>query len=442
MENYEQEFYEEEQGVTFGEVMGVLFGRKLLLLIVTLSVFIVDCVGILFYNARKSTYVGMYDYYVSGLSEGVYVDGSKFDVRDLITLDKLNKYKAENEELANVDMNVAFRNGGIQYLKYTTIYRKNETKLNEEDNDYVVDKTGFRIVLKKRYFTFAEAQALTKAIANEANVITKEKIDSADYKEYLALYNQSIIYDNQISYLESQYNLLTNKYASLISNYNDGVLENGKKLSDVQLMLKEYFQNVSFDALRVEMSLNGYVKDYTIYETQIQKQIEALNREKAVDTNKKEELINQRDALLAAAGSLYSVELSAYNDQIIQLSNRIFDIDEEVALLNQKLNNKGREENDAVYKQELEAFKENLTKHYNELVKLTDEYTAIEKEVVKKHATVYFDDNNIVAKENAINVTMFLAIAAVGSFFVGVLVNLCVDGKKLTKKYHEEHANN
>ena len=442
MENYEQEFYEEEQGVTFGEVMGVLFGRKLLLLIVTLSVFIVACVGILFYNARKSTYVGMYDYYVSGLSEGVYVDGSKFDVRDLITLDKLNKYKAENEELANVDMNVAFRNGGIQYLKYTTIYRKNETKLNEEDNDYVVDKTGFRIVLKKRYFTFEEAQALTKAIANEANVITKEKIDSADYKEYLALYNQSIIYDNQISYLESQYNLLTNKYASLISNYNDGVLENGKKLSDVQLMLKEYFQNVSFDALRVEMSLNGYVKDYTIYETQIQKQIEALNREKAVDTNKKEELINQRDALLAAAGSLYSVELSAYNDQIIQLSNRIFDIDEEVALLNQKLNNKGREENDAVYKQELEAFKENLTKHYNELVKLTDEYTAIEKEVVKKHATVYFDDNNIVAKENAINVTMFLAIAAVGSFFVGVFVNLCVDGKKLTKKYRKEHANN
>ena len=439
MENYEQDFYEEEQGITFGEVMGVLFGRKVLLLIVTLSVFIVACAGILLYNARKSTYEGLYDYYVVGLSEGVYVDESRFDVRDLITLDKLNQYKSENEELANVDMDVIYNKSVIKSLRYETIYRKNEAKMNDSDNDYVVDKKGFKIVLKKRYLSLAEAQALTRAIANEANVITEKKIENADYTQYLSLYDQSIIYDNQIIYLEGQYNLIASKYLTLIENYGDVLLENGKKLSDVRLLLQEYFQNVSFDALRVEMSLNGYVKDYTIYEIQIQKQIDSLIRERDVDAKKKDELINQRDALLTAAGSLYSVELSAYNEEIIKLSNRIFDIDEEVDLLTQKLNNKNREDNDEVYKQELETFKENLTKHYNELVRLTEEYTEIEEEVVKRYAIVYFDSNNIVDVKDGINKKMFLAIAAVGSFFAGIIVNLCVDGKKLTKKYREEH---
>ncbi len=434
-------YYEEEQGITLGEFFGVLFGRKLLLLIVTCALFLVSMIVILIYNGRTSTYQGMYSYYVTGLSDGKYIDGSRFDVRDLVTLEKLNEYKAEHEELKNLDMSSIYYNGVIESLKYETIYKKNESKLNDNDNDYIVDKTGYKIILTKKALSLKEAQVLTTAIAEEANFISQEIVDAADYTQYLTLYNQSNIYDNQVNYLEEQYKLIYGKYTNLISQYGDVVLKSGLRLSDVQLNMQEYFQNISFDSLRNEVNYNGYVKDYTDYELQLEKQIESLNREKAVDVKKKTELEEQRDKILTAASlsQLQTLELSQYHEEIIKLSNRIFDIDEEIELLEKKLDNKDRETTDADYKAQLDAFKIKLQNHYEKLEEMTENYTSIEKEIVKKYSLVYYDSNSIVEKVNGISLLKFLIIALLASFAVGLVVNLCLDGKKLTRKYKLAH---
>lgn len=434
-------YYEEEQGITLGEFFGVLFGRKLLLLIVTCALFLVSMIVILIYNGRTSTYQGMYSYYVTGLSDGKYIDGSRFDVRDLVTLEKLNEYKAEHEELKNLDMSSIYYNGVIESLKYETIYKKNESKLNDNDNDYIVDKTGYKIILTKKALSLKEAQVLTTAIAEEANFISQEIVDAADYTQYLTLFTQSNIYDYQINYLEEQYKLIYGKYTNLISQYGDVVLKSGLRLSDVQLNMQEYFQNISFDSLRNEVNYNGYVKDYTDYELQLEKQIESLNREKAVDVKKKTELEEQRDKILTAASlsQLQTLELSQYHEEIIKLSNRIFDIDEEIELLEKKLDNKDRETTDADYKAQLDAFKIKLQNHYEKLEEMTANYTSIEKEIVKKYSLVYYDSNSIVEKVNGISLLKFLIIALLASFAVGLVVNLCLDGKKLTRKYKLAH---
>lgn len=438
----DQELYEEEEGIRFSEFLSVLFGRKLLLLIVAVSTFLVASGAIFLMNGLTSTYEGLYNYYVASLADGAYIDGSRFDVRDLVTLNKLEKYKSENPELSKLNMEKVYYNGVIQSLRYEVFYKKNENKLNEEDDDYVVDKSGFYIVLTKRALSLTQAQTLTKAIANEANIISQQIVEEADYTQYLKLYTTSRIYENQIAYLEAQLDLISSKYDNLIRNYGDVVLSNGSRISDVNLQMLEHFQNVSFSSLRSELASNGYVKDYTDYDIQIKKEIEALEREKNVDILKKQELINQRDALLSAAGSLYSVELAAYNEEIIDLSNRIFDIDEEISLLQLKLDNMHREDTDPDYAADLAGFNERLTDHFNSLKQMTEEYSNIEKEAVKKYSIVYFDKNSIVESKNGIKILMFLAIAAGASVVVGLVVNLCVDGKKLTKKYRDEMAKN
>lgn len=434
-------YYEEEDGITFGEFLGVLFGRKLLLLIVTLSVFIVSAAGILFYNSRKQTYVGMFEYNVAGLSgkDGKYVDGSRFDVRDLITLEKLNQYKAEHEELSSLNMSTIYYKGAIKTLEWKEVYKKNDAKMTEDDNDFVLDKEGYQIVLKKTYFTKIQAQVLAQAIANEPSAISQSIVDNADYTQFLSLYSNSRIFDLRIDYLEDQYNLLYDKYTNMIEQYGDVVLTNGMKLSDVRLALQEYFQNYSFDSYRNELNYKGYVKDYAEYEQTLNSDIEALKLEKKYAEIKKNELINQRTELVQAA-TMYSVELNAYNDAIIKLTTRIVDIDNELEVLNKKLDNVDRvninsEDYDATYVASLEAFDEALNKLYKELIDATNEYTTNEKEVVKKYSLVYFDNNSFVEKVNGIQIVLLLAIALFASFFIALIINLCVDGKKLTAEY-------
>ena len=433
----------EQQGISLFEFFGVLFGRKLLLLIVTVALFVTSGAAILVYNNSKSTYEGMYDYYVSGLADGKYIDGSRFDVRDLITLDKLQQYKEEHEELSKLNMEDVYYKGVIESLKFEVTYKKNETKMNDEDNEYVIDKAGYKIVLTKKALSLKQAQVLTKAIAEEANVISQQIVDNADYTQYLTLYKQSNNYDQQIEYLSAQYTTIYNKYTNLIEQYGDVVVKDGQKLSDIQLQMQEYFQNISFDSLKQELNYNGYVKTYEEYEIQIAKQIEALNREKAVAQQKKDELINQREQLVnaAAAGQLQTLELTAYNEQIIALTNRIFDIEEEVKLLQLKLDNKGKAETDDAYKLDMQLFESKLLSHYNKLDEMTKNYTNLEKDVVKKYSLVYFDSNKIVEKKNGIKLIAWLAVAGVSSLAIAMIVNLCLDGKKLTKKYKDEHKN-
>ena len=314
--------------------------------------------------------------------------------------------------------------------------------MNEEDDEFVVDKTGYRIVLKKSKFSYLQAQVLTKAIAEEANVISKQIVENADYTQYLALFDQSIIYDHQIEYLQRQYNLIYGMYTNLISQYGDVVINSNQKLSDIQLNMQEYFQNISFDSLRKELIYNGYVKVYDDYLMLLDKQIDELKREEDVTKKKKNELISQRDALLDKAGTLYSIELSAYNDEIITLSNSIFDIEESISLLELQRDNKDRADSDLEYKNNILNFEEKLNNHYQKLTEMTNDYTTIEKSVVKKYSTIYYDSNSIIVKKNAINVILFIALSFVGSFVIAVIVNLCIDGKKLTKKYREEQTSN
>lgn len=472
VEQTEQQIYIVDQDeettaspVSFMDFLKVLFGRKILLLIVTVSLFALSSLAVLILNNQMSTYVGSFDYNTENFSNGSYLDGSRFDVRDLITVDKLNQYKSEHSELKNINMEKLHAGNGIVSLTHEVRYEENKNKTTEDDNNYIKVDEGYKIVLKKAYLSGTEARVLVEAIANETIAVSKNIVNNSDYSQFLSFYTKSNIYDRQIDYLDQQYRLLDSKYENLLTLYGDVTLSSGQKVSDARVALKEYFQSEGFasqkvektdtksastevevdkgasallTSLKSELDYNGYVKDYEAYSMQLEKQKDSLNREKNVSENKKQELINQRDALLTAAGNLNTLELAAYNDEIIKLSNRIIDIDEEIALIKLKLDNKGREATDPDYAKDLKAFKEKLQSCYSSLDNMTKEYQAIEKEVVENKSTAYYKSNSVVEKENALKIYFLIPIALVGSFVVALIVNLCIDGKKLSAKYREK----
>ena len=430
-ENY---YYEEEQGVSFFEFMGVLFGRKLLLLIVTASLFVASSLGIYLYNRSVSTYEATFSYSVKGLAEGKYIDGSRFDIRDLIKVDKLEQYQEEHEELKGLKMNDVYRNG-IQSLTHEVTYLENKSGI--DDGNLVVDKDFYKLVFKSNGLTFTQAQVLAEAIAKEANVISYEIVNTADYTQQLKFYASTNAYDLQMEYLETQYKLLDDKYNNLITEYGDVSIGNGLKVSDAQAQLKNHFGKNGFSDLKAELDLNGFTKKDELYKAQLEKRKESLEREKAVCENKRTALTDQVNALLAgaSAGAIQSIEIEKYNEQLIELTNRICDLEEQIALLKIKIDNFGKEDVDEEYKAKLVAFETKLNNYYDILLKETKYFSDHEKSVVDQYSSVYFDSNSIVVKKSNVNVVLLMVIALASSFIVGLIVNLALDGKKLSASY-------
>lgn len=438
-----EQFFElkEEPGVTVFDFFSVLFGRKILLAIITAALFISSAIGIVVFNRGASTYEATYSYSASGLAEGKYIDGSRFDARDLISLDKFKKYGEENDELKELNMEKIYREGVVQSFEHEITYKANENKKTEEDPSQIVDKDNYKIVLKKSLLTMSQAQALTKAIAEEVNKVSQQIVDNADYNQYLEFYNTYPVFDYQVDYLEAQYELLDEKFANLIAEYGDVFVNSSKKISDIQLQMEVYFTTNSFESLKSELNYNGYVKNDESYSMELKEQINALTREKNLDISKKDDLSAQRDALLNAAstGSLNTVELTAYNEEIIKLSNQIHDTEEEISILNSKLSNIGKEETDPVYAEKLHQFEAKLQKYYEKLTDMTNDYSTYERSVVRKYSTVYYEHNSVVIVKSAFSTIVALTIALGASFVVALLVNLFIDGKKLTTEYRVAH---
>lgn len=423
------------QQISFADVMVVLFGRIRLFIIITLVTFICACVFILWHNKKMSTYEGMYNYNVACLTEGRYIDGSVFDIRETITLEKLKEYQSEHEELKGLDMKKIYDDGFIDSYKFETIMREVpgiDPKFNDK-KEYEVDKRGYRIVFKGQYLTRDQAVILARAIANEPNAKINRIVNQTDYKSYLKLYEKSDIYDDKLEYLIKQLSLVEDNYSNLINNYSDIYLKDGRKLSVVKLAVENHFKNYPLDVLVNKLRCKGYVYDYDEYMEQLEAMKEHYTKEKTLSTNKRDDLVLQRDNLLASAGSLYTLELSKYNEEIIKYTTEIRDFEDELVAIQKKIDNKIKSETDPAYQEEIADFTAEIEKRYNDLVSITDEYVDIAKEVVKDNSIVYYDKTSVLETVSNDSLVKNAVLAFLGSLILAMLVNLILDGNKIFK---------
>ena len=97
--------YYEDEGVSLGQIFKVIFNRKILLLIVSLSVAVVFFVSFyLIYNPSVRNYEVGFIYEAPSLSQGKYIDGSVFSYSDVVSLNNLEKVKASNEKYKDIDI--------------------------------------------------------------------------------------------------------------------------------------------------------------------------------------------------------------------------------------------------------------------------------------------------------------------------------------------------
>lgn len=294
MDNQEN-VHQVSQQISFADVMVVLFGRIRLLIIVTLVTFICSCVFIFWYSKKTSTFEGMHNYNVTCLTEGKYIDGSTFDIRETITLEKLKEYQSQHEELKTLDMKKIYDSGAIESYRFETIMREIpgiDSSLGSK-KEYEVHKRGYRIVIKGQYLTYEQAVTLVKAIANEPNVKINNIINQTNYTSYLELYEKSNVYDDKLDYLMKQLALIEDNYSNLIDNYSDIYLKDGRRLSMVKLAVENHFKNYPLGVLVNKLVYKGYVYDYDEYMEQLVAMKEYYTREKTLSTNKRDDLVTQ-----------------------------------------------------------------------------------------------------------------------------------------------------
>lgn len=413
----------EEQGVTLGQIFSVIIYNKLRLLITTLICFVLIClVAVLGYNRNANTYTIKYNYDDGFLENGIYCNGTKFDLSDVYYY--LEPVKSSSTEYNNINIEKLQKNNDISIIKI------NETNSNDE----IID-TYYEISAKAKYFDSKEqATSFLTDIIKYGIVYSISLMDYSDLNVNLSSANEATTYELEIEYLQKQKELLVSSYNTLIDTYGDLAYEDesGKKVKlstrIEQIML--YFENHKLSTMQYELEENGFVKNDNNQKYYSSLKYE-LTQEYESNGLKLKQLKEQREDLITKAtegGSLQSLDLSTYNDQIISLTLRNVDIEKELEIIEKYLNNSSSSISD-----EQKQFDERLTSVYEKLISFTDEYIYYNDKCINEYKIVYKTASKV-EENGGFSIIIIALLGAIVGVCAGACVNLIVDRDRFKLK--------
>ena len=408
------------------QLFKVAFGNKKRLILITALIAII---GVLFfhffYDPGKTEYVADFNYFVQGLDNGMYIDGSAFNFEEMVSYEALEKAKASDSSFSDIDIETMYNknNISVEHVKDT------ENKTAEPVYLY------YRISVKSKSFKNADqARAFIQYLA-EAPIAKTIELSNADkYKCNLKVFDDCESFDLQLNYLSSQLNLLNGKYDSLIQYYGDITLTDMDTITDKKQAMDVYFMNNSLSYLRYEQEENGYVlnKGRNIENLRLKK----MDLEKQFKYNEMEleKLEGSITSLMGTVGSgLQTAEIDSYNSRITELISTNVNITREMDIIDLQLKNVNNAAN-ADFAKKIDEAKQVLDGY-------TNYYQQVELQVLLSESKAFYQKTSIIEANGGMGLIKGGIIAVILGGFLACCVNLIADWREIFKNPFEEDEN-
>lgn len=402
---------QEEQVVSISEFFLILWKKKIIIIITTVLMLILGFVLVSFvYNPSVKYYSTTFRYKIPELAEGQYLDGSTFNYIDIISESALVNVKESNANYANVSVDKLLNNSGIEILRYIG-----------SDSEFIENTYIINIGIK--YFPSRE---VAKSFVQDLIDITLNKnlriIDTQNFDSYLNLSESALSYTTQIDYLISQSEFLTLEYLNLVTDFNDVLLSDGKRISEHRLEVEKFLTENNISILNTTANVNYYVKSEEEL-AQLQAQLSSLQQEKALNNAKINSLKTALADLIAIYGSSSTVlSDTSFTVPIAELTTANAAIDQEILVITSKL---------ALGIHTADEFDDDIEYIFNQLMQFTDDYADVYKEVYSTNSRVYYYVTSIIETEGGISSILSALISGIiGAIGSAIVIIIIVTNKK------------
>ena len=445
-----------DEGVSIGEIFSWIWKKKILGLIIFVAVAIISFLAIFFISKNKINYVVNFDYGTTPyFSDNKYLDGTNFNFYNLVKEDVLQTVKDNSENDAYADIDVA------NLVKSISITKVRET---DEESNELLDEYYQITVSANCFSSDAQARAYLIDLINLPLNKNEAFLNTLTFDINLTNAVDSKTYQEEVTYIKDQVNLLTSGYDSLISTFgnvsiyvqqdsegnvtfntydgvNSEIASSVYTLSQLRNRITDLIARYNYNYLEDIIEANMYVKikgvddkgaiDYynTLYKNRqealtyqnanIEKQLVNLNKQineiidstsgtPLVDLSVVQGLIDQRAALTAQQ-----------TENNIQLEN----IEEMLNMINNPDNDFA---DDVAFGTRLEELRQLISEE-------TKTYTSIYVELYKRINEVNYRQAAILDTDGGISLIINAAISVILGLIVGAVVAGVV-GYNSTKK--------
>ncbi len=387
--------------LTFGDLINIIFKHKILLASITLIITVLGTIILgVFYNNSNASYTTSFVLDYPGIETLTLPDGSNLKYTNFISQSSLEKVKDSNDSYSSIDVEALALSDDISISQEIVT-----NSANKKD-------TVYTITIKAKYFPDKDiAKAFLKDLSTLPINTIKEMVKNTVHDGYLTAYDNSISFDNKLSFLEAQKAYLLEAYDTTITSLGN-ISVNNKSLVAYKQNVENYFSINSLELLLSEFEREGYAPISDALASQYQLEINALETKKALN----EAIIKE---IRTEIGN------SAYTGKEFD-STRIIELLEENALIAEKVNVLNIKLNYAkgttINNEALESFTNRLNGFYANIDAFTTEYTQNINSIYEQLSSISFENSSIIKEKGSISI----ALAGVASFIVGFIISSIV----------------
>ncbi len=390
--------------LTFGDLIQIIFKRKILLAVITLIITILGTLFLeIFYNQNQSYYSTSFTLNYPGVENLTLPDGSSLKYADFISSSSLEKVKNSKEEYKNIDtQNITLKND------ISISWQVVLNSANKKD-------TVYTIKVKAKYFNDKD---LAKCFLQDLAILPinniKGMVKSTNHREFLNALKELELYDEQVNYLEEQKKYLIETYSSTITSLQSLSI-NTSSLSTQKQILEN---DTSIEVLKSELDSKGYAPKTDSAKLYYTSKINALTAKKTSNNN----IINAITTELAK---------DAYQGKQFDLSTLISLI-EENAVISEEINSLNvkleyASSTDTVESEELKTFKSNLTSVKDKFDDYTLKFENAIFSIYDNLSSTTFETSAIIEETGSISIVISGAMSFVFGFVVAAILILIIN---------------
>lgn len=442
----ENEIEEEKSGMSFADIIRIIFSQKWVALIILVVVTLAGTLGLHYgSNAISKTYDVSFTLELPRTNEKnairdengniinpstsvvYYPDGTAFYYTDIVALTTLKKVKNSNEAFEGIDVDDMSKRNRISI----------ERTINETANNSGTYESNYKLTVKANYFSDQTVardflEALTKTPTDHLGLM------NIDYGVYIDSARSAPDYIKEISQLIAQLEYLLERYSTFVSLYNDLSIE-GKTLRSYAQEINSYLNDsAALEILQAEVRRNAYLKSEELIERY---EIELDQLQRRYDIAKK----TLDNLLLVKEGS---ESLSVSSAAIIKTQS---DLVAELAKEIEEIQGNKDDPNKVIigFKNSLDYDSKDGTIHKSQnhkdfLVKLGEAYTTVEgftqtfedvvAQVYSKVSVISYSNSNVISINGVTGLIQAFIISVVAGIVLALLVAFIVGRIVLKKK--------
>ena len=404
----------QNNGLSLLDIIKLIWKRKILVGIITLIVLIISLMLILFwYNPNNATYQADFELTFSGSDQDIYPTGKKFNYRDIVSLDRLNKIKQSNSKYSKINIDKLYDENNIR------ISRLASSDITKISNNYSIVIADSGINDEKVIKDFISD--LLKDVTNEIIV----DVNSISYTYNFSGVDNYSLYTDVLNFLIYQKDIIINAYENLILTYGESYSIDGTTLNAKLSTINNTIKNLSLDGLLSIAEQNRYVidsQDVENYNSLIATRISSLLRIK-----------EKNDLIIDSYSTLGS--LIVYED----IQQRIAQ-NASIVLQLRNLLNSYNETNYSFTNEDIlapslpsEEYKLSIESVYKEINDLVIDLENDVKAMGSDSLILNFESNSIVEKSGTINIFIAIVAGLVLGVILGSVVVLIIDIPRLNK---------